>query len=264
MVWNSSGTLYEYTNGSNDIPMVFVHGIGLDHKSWKYLLEDFGGQTTLSYDLLGHGQTRRSLDRQSFAPFKEQLDLLLSGLKIPEIILVGFSLGGLVAAQYAASHPQNVRALVLISTVYQRNSEERQAIAIRVQQARDGDWAGLRAAALDRWFSPRFLESNPGVKEEILARLRENHPEDFLQCYELLAKSDEHQLDYPNISMPTLILTSGGDQGSTPRMAREMERVIPNARASVLGDARHLCIIENHEALSARIKRFLEPLGVNF
>ena len=134
-MWNSSCTFYEHTHRSNDLPIVFVHGVGLDHKSWKYLLEDFGDQTTLTYDLLGHGHTRRSLDKQSFGPFEEQLDFLLSGLKIPEIMLVGFSLGGLVAAHYAASHPQNVRALVLISTVYQRNSEEQQAIAIRVQQA---------------------------------------------------------------------------------------------------------------------------------
>ena len=148
-MWNSSGTFYEYSKKAENTPLVLVHGVGLDHKSWQYLLEDFSGQATLTYDLLGHGQTERTLGRQSFEPFIEQLDVLLSGLKIPEVILVGFSLGGLVAAHFAASHPQSVRALVLISTVYQRTSAERQALAIRVRQARDGDWAALRAAALD-------------------------------------------------------------------------------------------------------------------
>lgn len=116
-MWNSGGTFYEYSKGSNDTPMVFVHGVGLDHKSWQYLLEDFVGQTTLTYDLLGHGQTKRRLNRQSFEPFKAQLDLLFGELKLPEIILVGFSLGGLVAAHYAASHLQTVRAFMLISAV---------------------------------------------------------------------------------------------------------------------------------------------------
>jgi len=92
-MWNPSGTFYEYSNSSKDAPMVFVHGVGLDHKSWKYLLEDLSGQPTLTYDLLGHGQTTVSLNKQSFEPFKDQLQLLLADLKIPEIILVGFSLG---------------------------------------------------------------------------------------------------------------------------------------------------------------------------
>ena len=116
-MWNSGGTFYEYSKGSNDTHMEFVNGVGLDHKSWQYLLEDFVGQTTLTYDLLGHGQTKRRLNRQSFEPFKAQLDLLFGELKLPEIILVGFSLGGLVAAHYAASHLQTVRAFILISAV---------------------------------------------------------------------------------------------------------------------------------------------------
>ncbi len=85
----------------------------------------------------------------------DQLDDLLGGLEITEVILVGFSLGGLVAAHFAASRPKTVRALVLISTVYQRTIAERQAIANRVEQAKNGDWAGMGIAALGRVTSSR-------------------------------------------------------------------------------------------------------------
>lgn len=78
--------------------MVFVHGIGIDHKSWQKILDDFSGQTTLTYDLLGRGQTKLTLGRRSFEAFTDQLDDLLGGLEIPEVILVGLSLDGLVAA----------------------------------------------------------------------------------------------------------------------------------------------------------------------
>ena len=260
-MWDSSGTYYEYSRKSSNAPIVFVHGVGLDHKSWRYLLDDFSSNTTLTYDLLGHGQTKRSLNSQSFRPFMEQLDVLLDELNISEINLVGFSLGGLVAAHYAASKSQTVRAFVLISTVYQRTSAEKQAIAIRVRQAKEGDWTGLRTAALSRWFSPEFLEANPSIRQDILFRLQENKPDDFLECYELLANSDEHRLEYRDISMPTLILTGDGDQGSTPGMARRMARAIPNARASVLRNARHLCIIENHRAISVHTSRFLKKMA---
>ena len=127
-----------------------------------------------------------------------------------------------------------------------------------MRQAREGDWTALRAASLDRWFSSGFLEANPDIREGISLRLLENDPDDFLECYELLAKSDEHRFEYQNISTPTLILTGVGDQGSTPRMAGRMERVIQNSRAAIIGNAKHLCIIENHDAISAHINQFLE------
>ena len=237
--------------------MVFVHGVGLDNHSWRHLLEGFRDQPILTYDLLGHGQTKQALGRQSFEPFKNQLEVLLSDLGIPQVILLGFSLGGLVAAHFAAAHPRTVNALVLISTVYKRTVAERNAIARRLSQAKDEDWTGLRAAALERWFSAGFLEANPNIREEISLRLQENNPENFLECYELLAKSDDHCPKYPDILMPTLILTGEGDQGSTPAMADELGRAIPNAQAHVITDGKHLCIIENHHEITDIIKRFL-------
>ena len=94
-----------------------------------------------------------------------------------------------------------------------------------------------------------------------MVRLQQNIPENFLESYELLANSDEHDLKYQDISMPTLILTGDSDQGSTPKMARDLERVIPNARAGIIRNAKHLCIIENHDAVSARIKRFVREVA---
>ena len=83
--------------------MIIVHGVGLDHESWEYVLADFDGRATLVYDLLGHGRTKQTLHEQSFEPFKNQLDVLIRELDLTQVVLVGFSLGGLVAAHYAAS-----------------------------------------------------------------------------------------------------------------------------------------------------------------
>ena len=257
MNWDRNGTYYEYCKRADHVPLVFVHGVGLDSKSWRYLLKGFSEHTILTYDLLGHGRTKRNLESQSFEPFKDQLESLLKHLDIPEVILVGFSLGGLVAAHYASTYATTVSALVLISTVYQRTSEERQAIFSRVQQVRDGDLAGIRTAALERWFTKKYLDSNPHVREEITLGLESNHLKGFLPCYELLANADDYYLAYDNITMPTLILTGDADQGSTPMMARGMERVILSGNASIIRNAKHLCIIENHKEVSARIRQFL-------
>ena len=256
------GTCYEYAEEPGTIPIVLLHGVGLDQSIWRSMLDDFRGRSTLTYDLLGHGETTRSLGGRSFVPFVSQLHRLLEELQIAEMVLTGFSLGGQVAKHFASAHPEMVNALVLISTTYKRTAEERDAMFQRVQQAKDGDHEELQDSALQRWFNPEFLSANPVLGHEITARLQQNDPAGFLESYELLSKAEDHPLDYESLSMPTLILTGDGDSGSTPRMAKEMERAIPNARAEIVQGAKHLGIIEDHRCFSDAVIGFMAEFGL--
>ena len=114
------GTRFEYLEVRGTTPIVLVHGVGLDQNLWRAILGDFSGRSTLTYDLLGHGDTDQPLDEQSFQPFVDQLKALLEELQVAEIVLVGFSLGGQVAKHFMAAYPDVVSGLVLISTTYQR------------------------------------------------------------------------------------------------------------------------------------------------
>ena len=254
------GTSYEYLEILGTVPIVLVHGVGLDQGIWRAMLGDLSGRSALTYDLLGHGETDHPLGQQSFVPFVEQLHGLIRELQLPKIVLAGFSLGGQVAKHFASSHPEAVGALILISTTYQRTTDERETMSFRVHQAKDGDQVGLQAEALRRWFNPEFLSNNPAVERQIIERLRGNDPARFLECYELLANAEEHPLDYRALTMPTLILTGDGDPGSTPRMALGMAQAIPNARAEVIQGAKHLGIIENHGEFSGAVQRFLAEI----
>ena len=251
------GTAFQYLEVPGTTPVVFVHGVGLDQNIWRAMLADFSGRSTLTYDLLGHGETSQPLGDHIFQPEDGKRRGLVTGLLISRMVLVGFSLGGQVANHFAPSYPEMVEALVLISTTYQRTSEEREAMAFRVQQAKAGDRQGLEASALQRWFSPEFLKANPGVEREILARLRNNDPAEFLESYELLSNAENHPVDFASLSMPTLVLTGDGDPGSTPRMAEDMAQAMPNARAEIIQGSKHLGIIEEHRQFSDAVMRFL-------
>ncbi len=221
------------------------------------MLADLSGRSTLTYDLLGHGETTRPLGDQSFEPFVAQLLALLQEIRISRMVLVGFSLGGQVAKHFASAHPVMVESLVLISTTYQRTAEEREAMSRRVQQAKAGDHQGLQSSALQRWFSPEFLAANPDVEREITARLRNNDPARFLESYELLSNAEDYPVDYGSLFMPTLVLTGEGDSGSTPRMSKDMAQAMPNARAEIIRGAKQLGIIEEHRRFSDAVDEFL-------
>ena len=42
---------------NNTIPLVFIHGVGLDHRMWNPQINSLNNYSTITYDLLGHGQT---------------------------------------------------------------------------------------------------------------------------------------------------------------------------------------------------------------
>ena len=142
---DSRDASFRYLEVPGTTPIVFVHGVGLDQNIWRAVLADFSGRSTLTYDLLGHGETARPPGEQSFQPFVAQLRRLLQELRISRIALVGFSLGGQVAKHFSLSHTEIVEALVLVSTTYQRTAEEREAMSRRVQQAKAGDQPGCGA-----------------------------------------------------------------------------------------------------------------------
>ena len=256
------GTRFEYLEVRGTTPIVLVHGVGLDQNIWRAILGDFSGRSTLTYDLLGHGDTDNPLGEQSFKPFVDQLKALLEELQVAEIVLVGFSLGGQVAKHFMAAYPDVVSGLVLISTTYKRTRSEREAMSLRVRQAISGDWQGLEAAALQRWFNPEFLSANPVVEEEISARLCSNDPASFLESYQLLSNAEDHYMDYASLSVPALVITGDGDPGSTPRMAAEMAQAMPNARVKIIQGAKHLGIIEHHGQFSDEINGFMSEFGL--
>jgi pimeloyl-ACP methyl ester carboxylesterase len=129
-------------------PIVLLHGLGSGSDDWlqtaRCLARHF---RVVLVDLPGHGDSDMpepfSLDRAVAA-----LDLALADIPGGPPILVGHSLGGLIAAAEAIDHPERVRGLVLVETALrpQLPDDQRAASLDRL----DGDYAGVvHAAYLD-------------------------------------------------------------------------------------------------------------------
>ena len=93
MAQDKQGTSFRFQEVLGTTPVVLIHGVGLDQGIWDSMLGDITSHSTLTYDLLGHGETVPPLGAQSFQPFVAQLHSLLQQLEITELVLVGFSLG---------------------------------------------------------------------------------------------------------------------------------------------------------------------------
>ena len=252
---DSSGTYYLLNKKDQKIPIVFIHGVGLNHEIWEPQIDYFKNYTTLSYDILGHGKTSLKKINISFDDFSEQLIKLIDELSFEKIHLVGFSIGSLIARNFATKHDNRLKSLILLGSIYKRNEEQQKIVNDRFNLAKKS--SKLSKQALKRWFTDKYLEENPDTYKKISSILEANNIENFLNVYELFVfhKNDEK---FEKIKTNTLVMTGENDIGSTIEMSKSLSYVIKNSQFKVIKNGKHLCGIECADDVNMAINNFIK------
>ena len=250
---DSQNTFY-ILDKKTDVPIVFIHGVGLNHKIWEPQINVFEN-TFLAYDILGHGKTPLDKENLSFDDFSNQLINLIDELNIRRIHLVGFSIGSLIARNFASKYSDRLESLILLCSIYKRTEKQQQIVKDRFELAKKSK--SLSKQALKRWFTDEYLEKNPNTYNKISSILEQNSMENFLKIYELFVnhKDDEQ---FEKIKTKTLIMTGEGDIGSTPEMSINLSKVINNSNVKIISKGKHLCSIECADDVNIAIKKHIQ------
>ena len=250
---DSQNTFY-ILDKKNDVPIVFIHGVGLNHKIWEPQINVFEN-TFLAYDILGHGKTPLNKENLSFDDFSNQLINLIDELNIGRIHLVGFSIGSLIARNFASKYSDRLESLILLCSIFKRTEKQKQIVKDRFELAKKSK--SLSKQALKRWFTDEYLEKNPNTYKKISSILEQNSMENFLKIYELFVnhKDDEQ---FEKIKTKTLIMTGEGDIGSTPEMSINLGKVISNSNVKIISKGKHLCSIECADDVNMAIKKHIQ------
>ena len=250
---DSKNTFY-ILDKKTDVPIVFIHGVGLNHKIWEPQINVFEN-TFLAYDILGHGKTPLDKENLSFDDFSNQLINLIDELNIRRIHLVGFSIGSLIARNFASKYSDRLESLILLCSIFRRTEKQQQIVKDRFELAKKSK--SLSKKALKRWFTDEYLEKNPNIYKKISSILEQNRMENFLKIYELFVnhKDDEQ---FEKIKTKTLIMTGEGDIGSTPEMSINLGKVISNSNVKIISKGKHLCSIECADDVNMAIKKHIQ------
>ena len=246
---DSNGTFY-ILNQNQGTPIIFIHGVGLNHKIWKPQFDVFEN-TIVAYDILGHGQTPLESSNLSFDNFSRQLLNLIDELNFKKIHLVGFSIGSLIARNFAENYNNRLESLTLLCSIFKRSKEQQQIVNDRFELSKKS--RSLSNHALKRWFTDEYILQNPKIYEEISSMLNENNMEDFLKIYELFVKHKDNE-KFENIKVKTLIMTGEFDSGSTPEMSKNLSKCIKNSKVKIIKNGKHLCSIECADEVNHAIK----------
>ncbi len=106
-----------YVKAGSGPALLLIHGIGDSSDSWRPVFEELVKHyTVIAPDLLGHGRSEKPRADYSVAGFANGMRDLLSVLEVDRVTVVGHSLGGGVAAQFAYQFPDRCERLVLVSS----------------------------------------------------------------------------------------------------------------------------------------------------
>ena len=250
---DSKDTFY-LLNKKQKTPIVLIHGVGLNHTIWEPQI-DYFDNTVLAYDILGHGKTPLNKNIISFDDFSDQLLNLIDELKFEKIHLIGFSIGSLIARNFAVKNNNRLKTLTLLCSVFKRNEEQQQIVNDRFELSKKS--RSLSRQALKRWFTDQYIENNPITFEKITSILIQNNMENFLKIYELFVKHKDDE-KFENIKSKTLIMTGENDIGSTPEMSRNLSKEIANSKVKIISQGKHLCSIECADDVNKTIKEFIQ------
>src|ERR671934_1359419 len=104
-----------YRESGTGPALVLLHGIGSSSASWLFQLESLAGYRLIAWDAPGYGASAFLTPAQPQpSDYAQALHEFLERLLLKDVVLVGNSLGCLMAGAYAAAHPERVRSMLLL------------------------------------------------------------------------------------------------------------------------------------------------------
>ena len=252
--------LHHELAGPSDGPaLVFVNSLGTDARIWDGTVRHFTGRyRCLTYDKRGHGLSDTPTGDYSLDDHLDDLEGLLDRTGCRRAVLVGVSVGGLIAQGLALRSPQRLAGLVLCDTA-SRIGDARFWDA-RMSTVTSGGMASIADGIMERWFSPGFRQARPDDMAGWRNLLLRTDPRGYVGTCATLRDTDLTGA-VGNIELATLVIAGDADLATPPDVVRACADAIPGARFEVMAGVGHIPSIEQPDALAAEISRFLKELG---
>ena len=245
--------------GSGTPPVVLLHPISMRAAFWRPVAEKLKTITsTILVDLRGHGDSPPTDKPFTLDDLAGDVTSLLESLQSAPYIVVGCSLGGMVAQGLAVNRPDLLAGVVLADTTHSRGEHGASIMRRRAQDTARGIQFTVDSD-LERWLSPDFRMSHPEMVNQVRQWALNNSSATISQAWDAIAGLS-YERALAQVSLPVLVTTGSLDVASPPASARATAAAFPNARYMEIPGAGHFSPIEQPELFSSIIKDFIRSL----
>lgn len=248
---------YRVDGPANGQPVVLVNSLGTDYRLWDKLMPLLpAGLRIIRYDKRGHGLSPCPPSPYTMGALVTDLEQLLDHLDVRDAVVVGCSIGGLIAQGLAVKRLDQVRAMVLSNTGAKIGTLE--MWADRIKAVEDGGIEALATATLERWFSDKFRATPELHAWE--AMLTRTPRAGYIGCSHAIANTDFYTTT-ASLTLPTLGIAGSEDGSTPPDLVRETTALVKGSRFELIRGAGHLPMVEDPEGFAGILNGFLQEVG---
>jgi 3-oxoadipate enol-lactonase len=243
-------------------PVVFVHGLGSTSNVWHAQRAALGRYyRVIVYDRSGCGRSQRAREGYSIDAWADELAGLLDHLAVPSAVVVGHSLGSMVAQRFAGKYAGRTRALVLAGGEAELPPDARQILTDR---ARTIESHGL-LAVVEPWLTAVLSAATRAANPALAGLVREMFLSNDARTYALhcLALRDgDVRGDHASITCPTLLTVGDQDPVTPLSWQRQIAARIAGSRIRVIPDTAHMPMLESPAVFNTVVQDFLAAVEI--
>ncbi len=239
-------------------PIVLLHGAPADSSSWTWMTPALAADfTVIAWDAPGFGRSAPVPERWRAPDYADALAGFLTAVEVERPILVGHSFGSILALAFLERHRAVASGLVLIGAYAGwAGSLQPEEVSKRLK-------GFLTMADLGDAYDPR---SYPGFLSDLIpvdreaatvAMMRENIRPATIRVAGYVAAETDLRAMLPSIDIPTLLLHGDADARSPLSAVEAIHAAIPGSEIEFLPGLGHACIVEDPDACSGAIRRFV-------
>jgi pimeloyl-ACP methyl ester carboxylesterase len=273
----------EETGPESGPAAIFVHGSCMRTDMWHYQLPGIGGHRLIFYDLRGHGMSQpKGDDAYTIERLAADLKLVISDSGASEVVIVGHSVGGMIALDLCRLYPElvgtSVKGLVLMNTTHRPAIETviGGAPLARIERMvrRPLDAIGTRADYVDRlrkilkptdtvFMAVSLAAFGPGASAkqidftyDMLAETSADVIFDLLKAYRDYEVTDHLE----GVNLPVLVLGGTHDRITIGKASEEIAAGLPKAELKMLQGCGHMSMLERHREVGRSLEGFFDDV----
>jgi 3-oxoadipate enol-lactonase len=273
---NGNNIHFQYLDNQDDRTFIFINSLGTDFRIWDGVVDILKHHgNILRFDKAGHGLSsdlRFSDLRLGDIPlttedakiehrtsnieyFANYVLGLMNFLSIQKAVIVGLSIGGIIAQYLAIHHAERIERLVLSNTAPKVGSEE--GWNTRIEAVKKDGIASIADNIMKVWFSEKFRNNR---KNELLGykmMVSNINLQGYVQACEAL-KINDLTNEISEITVPTLCFAGTEDGSTPPAQVKAMADLIPNSTYILIEGVGHIPCVEVPELMANHILAFVK------
>jgi 3-oxoadipate enol-lactonase len=278
---NGNNIHYQYLDNQENRTFVFINSLGTDFRIWDGVVDILKNHgNILRFDKAGHGlssdlrlggiplldfrftiEAESDVNRNSkivnstIQDFANDVLGLMDFLNIQKAVIVGLSIGGIIAQYLAIHHAEKVEQLILSNTAPKVGSEE--SWNTRIETVKKDGIASIADNIMKVWFSENFRNNRINELLGYKMMVSNINLEGYIQACEAL-KTNDLTNKISKIKVPTLCFAGSEDGSTPPELVKAMADLIPDSTYILIAGVGHIPCVEQPELMANHILAFVK------